>query len=135
MTDKARQMMNEKNKENVALYWERRIAKTGKTKSELRRLDEIARWERKANALKPETQQAQVLDIIISQDGDVQKDDEMNTPPSRNGMSDTKYINFLIMSNNTLRSENRRLQRLLTRYQEIINIGVNQYVRNHEKMA
>lgn len=128
MTDKARKMKNEANKRRVDAYWQRRTAKTGKTKSQLRREDEDARWERKASTV---VNQQPAKGIVISLDADVLKDDGLDIHLSRNGMSDAKYINALVESNKVLKSENRRLQRLLTRYQEIINIGVHQYIRDH----
>lgn len=45
---------------------------------------------------------------------------------SRNGHSDERYIKALEQANRTLNSENRRLIRLLSKYQEIIKIGLNQ---------
>ena len=122
MTDAARQMKNASNKKHVDAYWERRMKKTGKTKSQLRREDENARWERKA---------AQAKQITISLDADVLQEDGLDIYLSRNGMTDTQYINALVESNKVLKSENRRLQRLLTRYQKIIQIGVNQFIRDN----
>lgn len=98
------------------------MKKTGKTKSQLRREDENARWERKA---------AQAKQITISLDADVLQEDGLDIYLSRNGMTDTQYINALVESNKVLKSENRRLQRLLTRYQKIIQIGVNQFIRDN----
>ena len=45
---------------------------------------------------------------------------------SRNGHSDERYIKALEQANRTLNSENRRLIRLLQKYQDIIRIGLNQ---------
>ena len=44
----------------------------------------------------------------------------------RNGHTDERYIKELERANKTLNSENRRLTKLLTRYQEIIRIGIRQ---------
>ena len=44
----------------------------------------------------------------------------------RNGHTDESYIKALEQANRTLNSENRRLIRLLQKYQEIIKIGLNQ---------
>ena len=44
----------------------------------------------------------------------------------RNGHTDERYIKALEQANRTLNSENRRLIRLLQKYQEIIKIGLNQ---------
>lgn len=44
----------------------------------------------------------------------------------RNGHSDERYIKALEQANRTLNSENRRLIRLLTKYQDIIRIGLIQ---------
>lgn len=42
----------------------------------------------------------------------------------RKGKSDERYIKELERSNSVLNSENRRLTKLLTHYQEIISIGL-----------
>lgn len=79
------------NKKYQQAYWERRAAKE----------KAIAEQE----AIKLEDAAAATLDTV-------------SVP--RRGMTDQRYIAALETSNKTLNSENRRLVRLVTRYQQII---------------
>lgn len=81
------------NKKYQQAYWERRAAR------------EKAQAEASAQATQLEDAAAATLDTV-------------SVP--RRGMTDQRYIAALETSNKTLNSENRRLVRLVTRYQQII---------------
>lgn len=72
-----------------------------------------AYWERRAAKKKTEAEAtAQIEDAAAA------TLDTVSVP--RRGMTDQRYIKALETSNRTLNSENRRLVRLVTRYQQII---------------
>lgn len=49
---------------------------------------------------------------------------DVDTSVKREGRSDAKYIKALEDANRMYRSENKRLIRLLTKYQEVIKLGL-----------
>lgn len=49
---------------------------------------------------------------------------DVETSVKREGRSDAKYIKALEDANRMYRSENKRLIRLLTKYQEVIKLGL-----------
>ncbi len=71
-----------------------------------------AYWERKAAKAKKEATAADIEQAAAETGNGV------SVP--RKGLSDERYIKALETSNRTLNSENRRLVRLLTRYQQLI---------------
>lgn len=82
-----------------------------------------AYWERKAAKKK----QGGKVEVTVSITEELLPElEEVTVTVSRNGHSDERYIKALETANKTLNSENRRLIRLLTRYQEIIRIGLRQ---------
>lgn len=52
---------------------------------------------------------------------------------SRNGQSDEQYIKALETANKTINSENARLQKLLSKYQAIIETGLKAIMFDIEK--
>lgn len=78
-------------------------------------------WERKAAKRKGQ------VEVTVSITEELLPELETVTVTvQRNGHSDERYIKALEQANRTLNSENRRLIRLLQKYQEIIKIGLNQ---------
>ena len=78
-------------------------------------------WERKAAKRKGK------VEVTVSITEELLPELETATVTvQRNGRSDERYIKALEQANRTLNSENRRLIRLLQKYQEIIKIGLNQ---------
>lgn len=78
-------------------------------------------WERKAAKRKGK------VEVTVSITEELLPELETETVTvQRNGHSDERYIKALEQANRTLNSENRRLIRLLQKYQDIIRIGLNQ---------
>ena len=105
------------NKKYVESYWERRAqsqngtVKTGTaktTKTVTVKETELLDW------LLPEPH---VTEVTVS----------------RNGQSDEQYIKALETANKTINSENARLQKLLSKYQAIIETGLKAIMFDIEK--
>lgn len=78
-------------------------------------------WERKAAKRKGKV----VVTVSITEEL-LPNLETVTVTVQRNGHTDERYIKALEQANRTLNSENRRLIRLLQKYQEIIKIGLNQ---------
>lgn len=79
-------------------------------------------WERKAAKRK-----SGKVEVTVSITEELLPElEDVTVTVSRNGHSDERYIKALETANKTLNSENRRLIRLLTKYQDIIRIGLRQ---------
>lgn len=94
------------NKKYQTKYWERRASKNVSSKSKV-------------------SVEVEIPDKLISEI------DEVEVSVKRSGRSQERYIKDLERSNRTLNAENRRLVKELSRYQEIIRIGLKQI--NHEE--
>ena len=129
MTEEAKKLKQQDHRRYINAYWDRRCKETGKTRSQLRREDEDARYERKAAAALEAAARKQKR-LTVEFDPDVQ---DISVSVSRGKKTDEAYIEALEMANKTYHKENRRLQKLLTQYQEIIRIGTNQYMRDKQK--
>lgn len=78
-----------------------------------------AYWERRARREKSVTLSTDDKDFFP----ELAKMD-VETSVKREGRSDAKYIKALEDANRMYRSENKRLIRLLTKYQEVIKLGL-----------
>lgn len=78
-----------------------------------------AYWERRAQREKSVTLSTNDKDFFP----ELAKMD-VETSVKREGRSDAKYIKALEDANRMYRSENKRLIRLLTKYQEVIKLGL-----------
>ena len=58
---------------------------------------------------------------------------DVETSVKREGRSDAKYIKALEDANRMYRSENKRLIRLLTKYQEVIKLGLTALKRKEDE--
>lgn len=105
------------NKKYVDAYWERRARRTETT--------EKREWGRSVK----KTVERSTVEVRISF-----PDIEPRETPSvsRNGRTDESYIQALERANKTLNSENKRLVRLLRKYQGIIEAGVRSELLNHK---
>lgn len=81
-------------------------------------------WERRAAKM---TGTGKKVSVEVNIDEELLPDIErVEVSVQRSGHSDERYIKDLERANKTLNSENNRLTKLLSRYQEIIRIGVRQ---------
>lgn len=116
LSPEARRARYEYNKKYMDAYWERRSRKTEIKTTETSRL---GRTESKTVK--------RTIEFNISMP-------ELEIPPKtlicREGKTDGQYIKALEISNRTLAGENRRLCRLLTEYQRIIEMGVRNVMFN-----
>lgn len=103
------------NKKYVDAYWERRARRTETTEE-----SNSGRSVRK-------TVERSSVEVRIS----FPEIDVPSRPSvSRDNKSDEQYIKVLETSNKALNGENRRLARLLRKYQEIIEVGVRSELLN-----
>ncbi len=103
------------NKKYVDAYWERRARRTETTE------------ERNSGHSVRKTVERSSVEIRVSF-----PQIEMPSCPtvSRNNRSDEQYVKALENANKSLNGENRRLVRLLRKYQEIIEAGVRSELLN-----
>lgn len=103
------------NKKYVDAYWERRAKRTETTE------------ERTSGRSVRKTVERSSVEVRVS----FPEIDVPNRPSvSRGNKSDEQYIKALETSNKTLNGENRRLVRLLRKYQGIIEAGVRSELLN-----
>lgn len=116
LSPEARRAKYEYNKKYVDAYWERRSRQT-----------EIETTETSRSGKTESKTVKRTIEFNISMP-------ELEIPQkplvSREGKSDGQYIKALEISNRTLSGENRRLCRLLTEYQRIIEMGVRNVMFN-----
>lgn len=116
LSPEARRARYEYNKKYVDAYWERRSRKT-----------EIETTETSLSGKKESKTVKRTVEFKVSMP-------ELTIPQRptvcRGGKTDEQYIKALETSNRTLSGENRRLCRLLTEYQRIIEIGVKSVMFN-----
>lgn len=103
------------NKKYVDAYWERRAKRTETTE------------DRKAGRTVRKTVERSSVEVRVSFP---EIDAPVRPTVSRDNKSDEQYINALETANRTLSGENRRLVRLLRKYQEIIEAGVRSELLN-----
>ncbi|WP_416995963.1 hypothetical protein [Alistipes putredinis] len=98
-------------------YWERRAAKRQKT-------SKLTVQEKSTDTL---THQKKIS-VEINIDDELKPEiGEVEVSVRRTGQTPERYTQELERANRTLASENRRLIKLLTQYQEIIRIGTNNW--------
>ncbi len=98
-------------------YWERRAAKRQKT-------SKLTVREKSTDTL---THQKKIS-VEINIDDELKPEiGEVEVSVRRTGQTPERYTQELERANRTLASENRRLIKLLTQYQEIIRIGTNNW--------
>lgn len=98
-------------------YWERRAAKRQKT-------SKLTVREKSTDTL---THQKKIS-VEINIDDELKPEiGEVEVSVRRTGQTPERYTQELERVNRTLASENRRLIKLLTQYQEIIRIGTNNW--------
>lgn len=98
-------------------YWERRAAKRQKT-------SKLTVREKSTDTL---THQKKIS-VEINIDDELKTEiGEVEVSVRRTGQTPERYTQELERANRTLASENRRLIKLLTQYQEIIRIGTNNW--------
>lgn len=98
-------------------YWERRAAKRQKT-------SKLTVREKSTDSL---THQKKIS-VEINIDDELKPEiGEVEVSVRRTGQTPERYTQELERANRTLASENRRLIKLLTQYQEIIRIGTNNW--------
>lgn len=98
-------------------YWERRAAKRQKT-------SRLTVREKSTDTL---THQKKIS-VEINIDDELKPEiGEVEVSVRRTGQTPERYTQELERANRTLASENRRLIKLLTQYQEIIRIGTNNW--------
>lgn len=98
-------------------YWERRAAKRQKT-------SKLTVREKSTDTL---THQRKIS-VEINIDDELKPEiGEVEVSVRRTGQTPERYTQELERANRTLASENRRLIKLLTQYQEIIRIGTNNW--------
>ena len=105
------------NKKYVDSYWERRAKRTEMTE------------ERNSGRSVRKTVERSSVEVRISFP---EIDVPSRSSVSRGNKSDEQYIKALETSNKVLNGENRRLARLLRKYQEIIEAGVHSELLNHK---
>lgn len=99
-------------------YWERRAAKRQKT-------SKLTVREKSNDTL---THQKKIS-VEINIDDELKPEiGEVEVSVRRTGQTPERYTQELERANRTLASENRRLIKLLTQYQEIIRIGTNNWI-------
>lgn len=104
------------NKKYVEAYWERRAQReNGQTETEKRHEKSVTLSTNDKDFF-PELAQMDV-----------------ETSVKREGRSDAKYIKALEDANRMYRSENKRLIRLLTKYQEVIKLGLTALKRQEDE--
>lgn len=98
-------------------YWERRAAKRQK-------ISKLTVREKSTDTL---THQKKIS-VEINIDDELKPEiGEVEVSVRRTGQTPERYTQELERANRTLASENRRLIKLLTQYQEIIRIGTNNW--------
>lgn len=103
------------NKKYVEAYWERRAQReNGQVETEKRREKSVTLSTTDKDFF-PEL--AKIVETSVK----------------REGRSDAKYIKALEDANRMYRSENKRLIRLLTKYQEVIKLGLTALKRKEDE--
>lgn len=98
-------------------YWERRAAKRQKT-------SKLTVREKSTDTLTHHKK----ISVEINIDDELKPEiGEVEVSVRRTGQTPERYTQELERANRTLASENRRLIKLLTQYQEIIRIGTNNW--------
>lgn len=105
------------NKKYQERYWERRAAKRQKT-------SKLTVREKSTDTLTHQNK----ISVEINIDDELKPEiGEVEVSVRRTGQTPERYTQELERANRTLASENRRLIKLLTQYQEIIRIGTNNW--------
>lgn len=89
-------------------------------------------WERRAAKSSSKASKGKVAVNITIGEELLPDIDEVDVSISRQGKTDERYIKQLEQANKTLNSENRRLIKLLTKYQELIRLGIQQLAYENE---
>ena len=102
------------NKKYVERYWERKAQTSNGTIT-----TESEKTVTKESEKTVTVKEAELMNFILPDLSVIE------VTVSRNGQSDEQYIKALETANRTINSENRRLQSLLGKYQDIIRTGLN----------
>ena len=116
------------NKKYVESYWERRAQSQNGTVTEKRMKSTETVKTGTAKTTKTVTvKETELLDWLLPEPHVTE------VTVSRNGQSDEQYIKALETANKTINSENARLQKLLSKYQAIIETGLKAIMFDIEK--
>lgn len=107
------------NKKYVESYWERRAQSQNGIVTEKRMKSTETVKTKTAKTSKTVTvKETELLDWLLPEPHVTE------VTVSRNGQSDEQYIKALETANKTINTENTRLQKLLTKYQDIVRTGL-----------
>ena len=110
LSKEAQKIKTEYNKKYMERYWER--------KAEKRKNETKAAAEKTKTVSTVTVKETELFEWLFPEPHVTE------VTVSRNGQSDAQYIKALETANKTINTENARLQKLLTKYQDIVRTGL-----------
>lgn len=107
------------NKKYIDRYWERRAQSQNETVTEESvKTSKTVRRKTTKTTKTVTVKETELIDWLLPETHVTE------VTVSRNGQSDEQYIKALETANKTINTENARLQKLLTKYQDIVRTGL-----------
>lgn len=107
------------NKKYIDRYWERRAQSQSETVTEESvKTTKTMKTETTKTTKTVTVKETELIDWLLPEPHVTE------VTVSRNGQSDEQYIKALETANKTINTENARLQKLLTKYQDIVRTGL-----------